>query len=108
MQRPALAVYLILALFVAILPPGLCPCWLMPEPAKQHPHFDWHPERPHGHNYLFDLFQSQTVPALLVASVPLSLLIALQAASGLRRRLGDLVLPPSGWAMPPLTPPPRL
>jgi len=107
MRRSALAVYLILALFITILPPGLCPCWLMPDPLAYHPHFDGRPERPHGHDYLFDLFQSQAVPAVPVANLPISLVIALQAASGLRQRLGELSFSASGWAISPPLPPPR-
>ena len=51
------------ALLTAFMPPGVCPCWLMFDPAHHHPHFDGHPEQPHSHEYLLDLFESQTAPA---------------------------------------------
>ncbi len=108
MRRSVLALSLFLAVFIAFAQPGLCPCWLMIDVAAHHPHLDGHPERPHTHGYLFDLFQAQTVAAVPLTLVPLSILIALQAAGGLWQPLHNLSLHVSGWSFSPPTPPPRM
>ena len=65
MHRAILAFAVSLAVFVTLMPPGLCPCWLMLDPSRHHPHLADRPEFPHhSHGYLFDLFQTQ---ALVVA-----------------------------------------
>ena len=107
MRLLVVAAGIFLAPYLALTPAGLCPCWLMLEPAEFHPHPSGHPERPHDHRYLFDLFQSQTVAAAPLALLPAGLLIALQAASGLRRPLPDELLHGAGWTPLPATPPPR-
>ena len=108
MRRSVLALSLFLAVFIAFAQPGLCPCWLMIDVAAHHPHLDGHPERPHTHGYLFDLFQAQTVAAVPLTLVPLSILIALQAAGGLWRPLHTPSLSVTGWSFSPLKPPPRM
>ncbi len=108
MQRMFLVLLYFVILGVALMPPGVCPCWLMFDPAANHPHFDGHPEIPHDHEYLFDYFQSQTVAASSLALIPAALLIALQAVSGLLRNLTGHVLLGDGWAYLPPTPPPRV
>ena len=100
---PAFAVSL--ALFVAFMPPGLCPCWLMLDPS--HPHLDDRPKLPHPNGYLFDLFQTQALVVAPLAIAPISLLIAVQAGGGLWRRLLDLSPFAIGWAVAPPIPPPR-
>jgi hypothetical protein len=94
-------------LAITITPPGVCPCWLMLDPGAHHPHFDGHPEIPHQHEYLFEYFQSQTVVPPPIASIPVALLIALQAASGLLSQIAAESLLRLGWVRAPLTPPPR-
>jgi hypothetical protein len=98
----------LLAPYIAFTPPGLCPCWLMMEPGQFHPHPSGRPDHPHTHDYLFDLFQSQTATATPLALLPAGLLIALQAASGLRRPLPDVVHDGASWTPLPPRPPPRL
>jgi hypothetical protein len=107
MRRAVLAIVPFYLLCLFLTPPGLCPCWLMFDPAAHHPHFDGHAERPHSHEYLLDYFQSQTVGAAPVASLPAASLIALQAASGLRRPLAVACQSAGGWTAAPLTPPPE-
>jgi len=96
-----------LAVFIAFAQPGVCPCWLMPDPAHQHPHVGANPDEPHSHGYLFDLFQAQTVAAAPLTLVPASIVTALQAASELWRPLHTLSLPANGWSFAPPVPPPR-
>lgn len=108
MGRLFLAFCLFLAIFIAFTPPGVCPCWLMADPGHNHPHLDGHPEKPHRHDYLIDLFQSQAIVAAPLALMPLSLLIALLAANSLWRRLSQTWAFTPGWNALPITPPPRL
>lgn len=107
MRRILLALGFLFALYLALTPPGLCPCWLMFDPAEHHPHFDAHAQQPHDHNYLFEYFQSQTVAVVPLWLVPIALLISWQAASGLRRQIASEIVAALGWALDPLTPPPR-
>jgi len=108
MRRVVLAFAALFAFALTITPPGVCPCWLMLDPAAHHPHFDGHPELPHEHEYLLEYFQSQTVAAAPAAAIPAALLIALQAASGLARKIASQSIPGYSWANVPPTPPPRL
>lgn len=96
-----------IATFLVLTPPGLCPCWLMGEPGKYHPHLGGDPERAHQHDYLFDLFQSHTVSALPPVLVPAGVLMECQSIAGLWRRLADHPSPALSWISRPLTPPPR-
>jgi hypothetical protein len=98
---------LALVTLVAIAPPGLCPCWLLREPERVHPHLDGWPERPHRHEYLFSLFQSQAAAAAPVAVLPAGLLLLCQALAAVWRRIPEPIFPARGWSFSPLTPPPR-
>jgi hypothetical protein len=80
----------------------------MVDVAPYHPHPDGHPERPHTHSYLFDLFQSQSVVLLPLVLDAISALMALVAASGLKRRVAVSVSFIAGWAPAVALPPPRL
>jgi hypothetical protein len=108
MPRLFLALSLFLGLFIAFTPPGLCPCWLMEDPVHQHPHPDGHPEKKHSHDYLFDLFQTQTSATSPISLLPVSLLLALMAAGGLWRQLVHIPTFAAGWTAAPLSPPPKL
>lgn len=107
MRQVVLAFAYLFTLAVTITPPGVCPCWLMFDPGAHHPHFNGHPELPHQHEYLLEYFQSQTVVPPPVATIPVALLIALQAASGLLRTTPGQFLTNFGWNPDPLVPPPR-
>jgi hypothetical protein len=80
----------------------------MLDPAEHHPHLDGHPEIPHDHEYLLDYFQSQTVVPPPITNLPLALLLALLAASGLLHQVAAEFLLRLGWVQAPLTPPPRI
>jgi hypothetical protein len=89
------------------MPPGLCPCWLLADARHVHVHPFSHPERPHSHDYLFEISSSspgQTPPAL---PSPRDLVAGLQSSGDVwtaERRA------PSGqpaWSPPTSNPPPR-
>lgn len=107
MSRWVLLVAYLFTISVLITPPGVCPCWLMIDPRAHHPHFDGHPEVPHQHEYLLDYFQSQTIVPPPVVEIPIALLIAWQAASGLWQTLAHPEPEANGWALPPPLRPPR-
>jgi len=99
---------LLLGLWLALTPPGLCPCWLLP--GNVHPHArPAESDTPHTHEDLGQSQSSQTVPpvslpallsGILILLIPLDSLW-LRLASG--RRSEPLQVEPS-----PLRPPPRL
>ncbi len=54
----------VLASFLTVTPPGLCPCWLLDH---IHPHPFGHADLPHSHDYLLWMFSADTAetpPAL--------------------------------------------
>jgi len=103
--RPAL---IIAILFVTFMPPGLCPCWLMRDVRALHPHPGGFPERPHRHDYLFEIFQSQPAAEVELATNPVGMLIEQLLNNSLwqARQVSTLFIP--GWHALPPTPPPRL
>jgi len=101
------AIVVFLAGLTALAQPGLCPCWLIGDVRGHHPHFDGHPERPHHHNYLFEMFPAGVAvlsePSLLPAA---SLILLLGLAVLWQTRL-DAAVFSRPWGLVPLTPPPR-
>lgn len=108
MRRSVLALSLFVAVVTAFAQPGLCPCWLLPDVTVHHPHLDGHPERPHSHGYLFDLFQTHTVAAAPLTLLSAGHFIALLASAGLWRPLHNLSLYICEWSFSPPSPPPRM
>ena len=101
------ALLVFLAGLTALAQPGLCPCWLASDVREFHPHFDGHPERPHSHGYLFEMFPAGVAvlaePRLAPAA---SLILALVLAAMLQARTeAEIFSRP--WAPLLLTPPPR-
>ena len=107
MSRLTLALLIILAAFVALAQPGLCPCWLFADVGKYHPHPDGHPERPHSHAYLFELYNSQTVASTPSLPTPARTLILFLVLSTVWWCVGNYAPSLTSWASPPSTPPPR-
>ncbi len=106
--RLFLAVALFLAGFMALAQPGLCPCWLMADVAANHPHPDGHPERPHSHDYLFEMFASGLAAPPPRAVIPARLFVAHLASQGLLRLTAIEGLAPAiGWQAALEPPPPR-
>ena len=108
MSRSILALLILLAALTAFTPPGLCPCWLVADVARYHPHPDGHPEKPHAHNYLNDLFQSQVIVIATLTFITARMLIAI-LESQMRYALihGDAAIP-RGWIAVLEPPPPRI
>ena len=108
MFRRIVILLVFLASLIAVAPPGLCPCWLIADVRTYHPHPNGRPERPHPHNYLFELFHSQTAAASPEPLIAIRDLVLALIGTGVWRRLSRQARPAHGWVMPPPTPPPRL
>jgi len=108
MSRTTLALAIFLAGYTSLAQPGLCPCWLMRDVRRYHPHVDRHPEHPHSHGYLLDLFNAEAVAVAPSLPIPAQTLILLLALGGLWRRIGHLAESVTPWIAPPPTPPQRL
>ena len=96
-----------LAGLTAFTQPGLCPCWLIKDVRYNHPHFDGHPERPHNHNYLFEMFPAGTAVLAEPELVPAAGLILALALAALWLTVTDAAATARAWVLPPLIPPPR-
>ena len=108
MSRLTFVLLLFLASYTAFAQPGLCPCWLLRDVRHYHPHLDNHPERPHSHGYLLELFNAETVAIAPSLPLPARTLILLLALGSLWWRIGYLAGSITPWTAPPPTPPPRL
>ena len=108
MRRITLALLLFLAGYLALTQPGLCPCWLIREVRIYHPHPFAHPERPHPHDYLFELYNSQTVASTPSLPTPARALILALALGALWLYVAHTTVAILGWAAHPPIPPPRL
>jgi hypothetical protein len=107
MSRLVIVLSICLVGLTALAQPGLCPCWLMMDINSYHPHLDRHPDRPHSHDYLGDLFNAG-VPALVpFAHLTAHSLIALLALGVLWRLAMDAVIAASEWISALEPPPPR-
>jgi len=108
MRRLTLALLLFLAGYLTLAQPGLCPCWLIADVQKYHPHLFAHPERPHPHGYLFEIFNAESVAVAPPLPIPARTLILASAISSLWWHIGSHAFSVADWAAPPPTPPPRL
>ena len=95
----------LLAGYLTLTQPGLCPCWLMA--GADHPHPAGAASGPHGHGYLVDLFQAESPAALPPVVLPAAMLAMLLGAGGLWLPPHPRAVPSGGWNAPPQTPPPR-
>ncbi len=107
MSRSALALLIFLAGFMALAQPGLCPCWLVRDVRLYHPHPGGHPERPHSHGYLLELFNAESAAVASPLPIPARTLILFLALSTVWWCIGGYAPALTGWASPPSTPPPR-
>lgn len=108
MHRFGWLILVTLVSLTALAPVGLCPCWLVADVRTFHPHPDGHPERPHGHGYLFEMFDAQSVAIVAVALIPAHELVRLLAQDSLWQQVIGLTLGAAGWIPPPFEPPPRI
>lgn len=92
--------------YLSFAQPGICPCWLIQDVRHIHPHLDAHPELPHSHAYLFEMFSTMlsTPPPL---PEPALELIGATSLTHLRRLLAEPLISGAIWAAPLSPPPPR-
>jgi hypothetical protein len=102
-----MAVLVFLAGFTALAQPGLCPCWLIGDVRDYHPHFNGRPQRPHHHNYLFEMFPAGAAVLAEPTLLPAASLILLLGLAALWQSRRDAVIFSRPWAPLPFTPPPR-
>jgi hypothetical protein len=107
MLRLALGLWLLAAL-IALLPPGLCPCWLTADPAALHPHLGQPAAERHGHGYLLEIFTAQPAAAAPEFAGPAAVLLALLAVGAAWRNVYMPALNAGGWHPTLDFPPPRL
>ncbi len=107
MSRPTLAILIFLASLTALAQPGLCPCWLLLHVEDYHPHPAGQTGQ-HSHDYLHELYQSQTAAWARPSLVPAAVFVLLLA--GLARRHRPAHAEPTRYtrALPVDRPPPRL
>ncbi len=106
--RLALAAILVcLAGLMALAQPGICPCWLLADVEHLHPHPAGHPERPHSHGYLSDLFMSGMPAVAEPTLVPAATLILALALAARWRTVSELSPAYWVWAASPRRLPPR-
>ncbi len=101
------AVLVFLAGLTALAQPGLCPCWLIGDVRTHHPHFDGRPERPHHHNYLFEMFPAGAAVLAEPNLLPAASLILLLGLAVLWQSRHVAAIFSRPWAALPVTPPPR-
>ena len=73
-----------------------------------HPHPGGFPERPHRHDYLFEIFQSEAAVEVEISTNPVGTLIE-QLLNGSVWQARDVFMTSAvSWQSTPPTPPPRL
>ena len=107
MSRITFLLCVFIIALTALTQPGLCPCWLMIDIHAHHPHPDGHPDRPHSHDYLDDLFSAGTPALVTLNLVTAHSLLALLALGSLWQANANERLTASGWIMRLEPPPPR-
>jgi hypothetical protein len=98
---------IVVSLLVTLMPPGLCPCWLMEDVRALHPHPGGFPDSPHDHDYLFEIFQAQPVAAAELTPNPVGALIEQLLGGSVWHTRRSSVLWAPAWHSSPPTPPPR-
>ena len=104
MNQWIVAVIFLVGNLTAIMPVGLCPCWLMADVGIRHPHLAGNPAQPHPHGYLFDLFQAQEAASPPSVTTVRDWLHRVAAVSLWRLLPGDAI-DKTGW-LPEIEPPP--
>ncbi len=108
MSRLTLATLMFVAGLTAFAQPGLCPCWLLLHVEQYHPHPAGQAGHHHSHDYLHDLYQSQTAALARPSLVPAAVFVMLLVGMARWHKLA-CVAPIRHWrALPVDLPPPRL
>jgi len=102
------AFFTLWALYIALTPPGLPPCWLQADPCREHIHFSAaHARSPHSHDYLFDQTSSEPVPLQAVVLLPASVLLAVLFNVQIFLPFVESGPFSRGWQQPVEPPPPK-
>ena len=94
----------VLAGFLALAQPGLCPCWML---NGVHPHPFAHAELPHSHGYLFWWYASDTAQSPPSLPTPDEVHARLRSLGDLWSVVSAALLGAPLWSAPPSPPPPR-
>ncbi len=107
MSRLTLASLIFVAGLTALAQPGLCSCWLLLHVQDYHPHPAGQTGH-HSHDYLHELYQSQTAAVAQPSLVPAATFVLLLAGLARWRRLAHSEPARHARAVPVDRPPPRL
>jgi hypothetical protein len=101
------AVLLVVVVGLTVGQPGLCPCWLLRDVARIHPHLGGDPSQPHTHEYLSNWIDSAPVAAPPILLPTIALVLELALAVALWRSLVSHGVFSRGSSIPPPLRPPR-
>ena len=96
-----------LAMSTAIAPVGLCACWLNPDLETVHPHLFGQADRPHSHDYLYQISLATMADVLPVSVILAAALIALLGLAPLWWAVDRPAANQVFWQVRPPLPPPR-
>ncbi len=102
-----LALLIFIIALTAFAPPGLCPCWLLAHVEEFHPHSPSQAQRPHSHDYLFEIYQAHSAADMPATLMPAALFVLLLAGLGHWRTLFHHEQAALAWNLPVASPPPR-
>ena len=94
------------AILIALMPPGLCSCWINPGRETVHVHFGYaHAASEHSHEYLNQLGLANAGGFLPLLLIPAALLLQLLSATDIFWRISRFACLHREWK-PSVTPPP--
>ena len=96
-----------LAFYTIFAQPGIPACWLMQKACGFHTHLAGMADRPHTHEYLFDMASAMNAIALPQVFFSASLLVMLMSLINLWRGLHSHVIAWSDFTLTVQLPPPR-
>jgi hypothetical protein len=99
-----IALQAVLAGFLALAQPGLCPCWMLDH---VHPHPFANADRPHSHDYLFWSYSSDTAESPPSLPTHDEVHARLLSSADLWSEVVDLIPGAALWSAVPAPPPPR-
>jgi hypothetical protein len=107
MITPKVMLFAFMAGYLCLAQPGICPCWLLKDVHDIHPHPAGHPEQPHSHDYLFEMFASAPALAPGLPLEPPSVLLDLTSLRGVWRDHAEGYPGEESAGPSPPTPPPE-
>jgi hypothetical protein len=92
----------------ALMPPGLCSCWINPARETVHVHFGHaHAESSHSHGYLSKLSDADAGGVLPLLIIPAALLVVLLSQTNIFWRIPSALSHSREWKPKVAPPPPR-